>query len=163
MTGTGSFRAANALTPRGPLQIHLRSSIPAEFLHEAEKLFYFNPKQSLVRNRVRQHVERYGSPTIRCHDRVLSFDLSRVDHAQTFFIMLEDVKPRLIGMLIYVREGESIKVLYLALIPPFTNSWRKSCSVILTVLDLLRKLVRPIKGVTRIELALDDRDLTLRI
>jgi hypothetical protein len=144
-------------------QLHLHSSIGAEYRLEIEDLFFFNPKQGVVRDRVRQHVERYGTPRIRCREGLLSLELSRVEQAQSLFIMLGDSQAKLIGVVLYVREGDCLKVLYMALEPGYTRTWRKSCVVIADVLDLLRRLARYIKGVQQIEFSLARKDVTVRL
>jgi hypothetical protein len=70
---------------------------------------------------------------------------------------------KLLGVLLYVREGDCLKVLYLALSPDTTASWRGSCSIISCVFDQLRRLARNIKGVRRIEFSLDHRNLSVRL
>lgn len=144
-------------------EIHLHSSIPEEYRQELEDLFFFNPKQAMVRDRVRQHVERYGTPAICCREGLVSLELSRVDHAQALFIMRDKDPEELIGILLYVREGACLKVLYMALTPDCTTDWCTSGLVISQVLDQLRRLARNIKGVCQIEFALDNRDVTVKV
>ena len=136
-------------------ELHLHSSLASEYREAIEDLFFFNPKQGIVRDRVRQHVERYGKPGIRSHEGLLSLELSGVEQAQALFIVLD--KLELIGVLLYVREGECLRVLYMALTPKCTKTWRASCVVISRVLAMLRKLAKNIKGVRRIEFSLDRR------
>lgn len=144
-------------------EIHLKSSIGAQYREEAEQLFFFNPKQAGVRDRVREHVERYGTPVIRCREGLISFELAKVQHAQTLFIMMGANKLRLVGMLVYVRKEDSLCVLYLALKPVYTVSWRKGCLLLSRVLDMLKKIAGCIKGIHQIQLSVASKDITFRL
>ena len=86
MIDTTELPGETTLTDEVASSIHLHSSIAEEYRQEIEDLFFFNPKQAVVRERVRQHVERYGMPAIRCHDGRASLELGLVEHAQTLFI-----------------------------------------------------------------------------
>jgi len=163
MIDTTELPGETTLTDEVASSIHLHSSIAEEYRQEIEDLFFFNPKQAVVRERVRQHVERYGMPAIRCHDGRASLELGLVEHAQTLFILAGEDPEKLIGVLLYVREGDCLRVLYLALSPDCTADWGSSCPVISCLFDRLRRLARNIKGVRQIKFSLDRNDVTVKL
>lgn len=143
--------------------IHLHSSIPLTYRREVEDLFFFNPKQSLVRERVRQHVAQYGAPALCDQAGLLTLTLGKVNQAQTLFIMMGGNRAKLLGLLVYVREGDGLRVLYLALKPAYTLTWRDSCLLISHVLRALKETARRIKGINFIQFAVSGRDAILAV
>jgi hypothetical protein len=124
-----------------------------EYRRELEEIFFLNPKQQLVTEKVREHIRAYGTPSIRSVGGHISLQLSKVQDAQALFIMRHGKKPELVGVLLYIREGNQLKVLYFALNPGSTLNWQTSCSIISPVISLLKNVARCIRGVEQIQIA----------
>jgi hypothetical protein len=133
--------------------LYLCSSIPNEYRRELEDIFFFNPKQELVAKKVEEHIRVYGTPSIRSADGHISLQLSKIQDAQALFIMMRGKKAKLIGVLLYIREGNLLRVLYFALMPESTLNWQASCSIISSVIGLLKDVARCIKGVEQIQIS----------
>ncbi|MGA2865734.1 MAG: hypothetical protein ABSF95_14775 [Verrucomicrobiota bacterium] len=144
-------------------EIHLHSSIPLSYRQEVEDLFFFNPKQGSVRDRVRQHVDQYGAPTLCDQEGLLTLKLGKVDHAQTLFMLMGSNRAKLLGLLLYVREGDCLRVLYLALKPAYTLTWQDSCFIISHVLRSLKETARRIKGVNSIQFSVSGKNAVLAL
>jgi hypothetical protein len=144
-------------------EIHLHSSLPLSYRQEVEDLFFFNPKQGLVRDRVRQHVDQYGAPRLSIQESQLTLQLGKVDQAQTLFILMGGNRAKLLGLLLYVREGDCLRVLYLALKPAYTLTWQDSCFIISHVLRSLKETARRIKGVSSIQFSVSGKNTVLAL
>ena len=142
-------------------EIHLHSSIPFSYRQQVEELFFFNPKQELVRDRIRQHLDQYGAPILCDQEGLITMRLGKVDHAQTLFLLMGGNRAKLLGLLIYVREGDCLRVLYLALEQTYTLIWQDSCFIISHVLRSLKETARRIRGVNSIEFSVSGKNVLL--
>ncbi len=143
--------------------LYLCSSISKEYREELEEIFFFNPKQKLVAEKVKNHVQAYGLPSIRSTGDHISLQLSKVQYVQTLFIMMNGNPSKLTGALLYVREEKQLKVLYFVLNPENTLNWHTSCSIISDVIDLLKNVARCIKGVEQIQIAVTARSTFFKV
>lgn len=144
-------------------RIHLCSSIGKEYYHDLEEMFFFNPRQLVVRDRVAQHVERYGTPEIIRHDEAITIGLGRVDHAQTLFMMMGGGRAVLVGAAIHVREGERLKILYLALKPAYTRTLEAGSDLLLFMVNSIRNIGKRLKGIRYIDWCVGSKDFTFKI
>jgi len=135
-------------------ELDLRSDLGAEYHEELEQLFFFNPRQPLVIGRVRQHIEQYGAPGIVARDGRIRIDLAKTPQAQNLFILLGEGRAKLVGAGVHVREGEKLRVLYLALKPVYSLDWRTSFLFIECLARALRAIGRRIEGVRVVEFCL---------
>jgi hypothetical protein len=142
-----------------PSVLYLCSSLPSGYRQELEEIFFFNPKQKLVAEKVKHHIRAYGAPSIRSVGGRISLQLSKVQYAQTLFLMMPGKRSKLIGMLLYVREGKQLIVLYLVLNPENTVYWHASCSIISHVIGLLKNVARSIKGVEQIQISITEKSI----
>jgi hypothetical protein len=140
-------------------EVHLHSSIPVSYRQEIEDLFFFNPKQPLVRDRVREHVDQYGTPSLCTQEGRLTMKLGKVDHAQTLFIMMGDNQAQVLGVLLYVREGFCLRVLYIALKPAYTLTWQDSGLIMSHLVRSLKETARRIRGVNSIQFAVSGKNV----
>jgi hypothetical protein len=143
--------------------LYICSSIDKEYFEELEQMFFFNPLQKIVRERIVQHYERYGAPGIRHHGDMITMELAKVDHAQTLFLMQRDERPILIGVTVYVRDDEHLRVLYYALKPAYTLIQEISTELMLYMVDALKNIGRRIKGVKYIDWSIGQKDLLFKI
>jgi hypothetical protein len=143
--------------------LYICSSIDKEYFEELEQMFFFNPLQKIVRERIVQHYERYGAPGIRHHGDRITMELAKVDHAQTLFLMQRDERPILIGVTIYVRDDAHLRVLYYALKPSYTLIQEISTELMLYMVDALKNIGRRIKGVKYIDWSIGQKDLLFKI
>ena len=134
------------------------------YRNELEDLFFFNPKQHVVRERVVQHIERCGSPEIRAQGEALTMGLKLVDQAQAIFLMMgRRGRARLVGVVLYVREAESLRVLYLALKQAYTLESKTSSALMIFIVETLGKIGRCIKGVKFVILSVGPRDAIFKL
>ena len=144
-------------------QIHLCSSIGEEYGRELEELFFFNPRQHIVRDRAAQHIERYGTPEILQHDEVITIGLGRAGHAQTLFMMMGSGRADLVGVVIHVREGERLKILYFALKPSCAQTLQAFSELLLFMIDSIKNIGKHIKGIKYIDWCVGGKDCTFKI
>jgi hypothetical protein len=144
-------------------EIYICSSIGKEYLEELEQMFFFNPRQSLVRERVEKHYERYGVAGIRHNGELITMELADVDHAQTLFLMQHADRPILIGVTLYLREDEHLRVLYYALKPAYTLIQEISAELMVYMIDTLKSVGKRIKGVKYIDWCVGQKDILFKI
>jgi hypothetical protein len=144
-------------------QIHLCSNIGKEYYHDLEEMFFFNPRQHVVRDRVAQHIERYGAPEILRRDEAITIGLGHVDHAQTLFMMMGGGQAVLVGAAIYVREGERLKILYFAVKPAYARTLEARSDLLLFMVNSVRSIGKRLKGIRDIELCVSSKDSTFKI
>jgi hypothetical protein len=144
-------------------QIHLCSSIGKEYYHDLEEMFFFNPRQHVVRDRVAQHIERYGTPEILRHDEAITIGLGRVDHAQTLFMMMGGGRGVLVGVVIHVREGERLKILYFAMKPAYPQTLQARSELLWFMVNSIRNIGKRIKGIRYIDWCVGSKDCTFKI
>jgi len=146
-----------------PSKLYLCSRLCADYGRELEDLFFFNPKQHLVRGRVEEHVERYGKPVIICSRGYISLQLSTTQDAQSLFIMMDDGRAKLIGVMVYVREQATLKVLYLALKSNYTLTWDASGEVLAFVVGALKKVASSVNGIREVRIAITNREAVFQV
>lgn len=142
-------------------EIHLCSTIEVGYRQELEALFFFNPKQHLVRERVVKHIERYGNPEIRAQGEALAMGLTRVDQAQTLFLMIGSGRARLVGVVIYVREADCLRVPYVAL--DETHTLEPSHDFLLYIVGSMKRIGKSIRGVKFVTLSLGRMDACFKL
>jgi len=144
-------------------EIHLSSTLEVGYRQELEDIFFFNPKQHVVQDRVVDHIKRYGSPEIRNQDDGLTLALKLVDGAQTLFLLIGSDRPRLVGAMIYVREAECLRVPYVVLEEAYTLESKNSCTILLFMVDSMRRIGRSIQGVKFVNLSVGHRDAVFKL
>jgi hypothetical protein len=144
-------------------EIHLCSRLDMIYREELEQLFFFNPRQSKVQDQVRKTVAQYGPPEIQDDGRSITLGIRNIQCAQALFILYGKERAHLLGALVYVRKKERLKVLYLALKPIFTITWRDSCTLLIFVINALREVARSIRGVDTIELEVGSKASCIRV
>jgi hypothetical protein len=143
--------------------VYICSSIEKNYFEELEQMFFFNPLQKLVRERIMQHYDRYGAPGIRYQGEMITMELAKVDHAQTLFLMQRDEPPILIGVTVYVRDEEHLRVLYYALKPSYTLIQEISTELMMYMVEKMKEIGKRIKGVKYIDWSIAQRDLQFKV
>ena len=77
--------------------------------------------------------------------------------------MMGQGRAKLVGVLIYVREYNNLRVLYLALKPTYTISWQNTCHLLYHLLELLKQIAKSIKGVQTLQVSVAARDVVFKI
>lgn len=129
----------------------LISQLESGYAHELEELFYFNENQWKLNDVIHRSVEAYGSPSIRNAGEWLRLEFKGITDAQTLYLLRGEVHRELAGVMIYVREDESLRLLYVGLKPEFTFPRFADHCLLAAMLEALREVGGRIKGITRIE------------
>jgi hypothetical protein len=128
-----------------------------------EKLFFFNDNQARLRETVERAVEKYGVPEIIKCEGKLRLILPRIENAQTLYLRTNDLSPSLIGLVVYVREDRSMKILYWALRPDYSSRSNTRKYLLLEIVEMLKAVGRRIVGIDSIAFEFGSREFKLRI
>jgi hypothetical protein len=164
MTGVEpSIRYGGLFVTIDAAKIRLTSILPPHDREELEEVFFFNPKQPLVRSRVLEHIERYGPPEIVEQAGGITLALRGIDQAQTIFLMDGNSRSRLLAAVIYIREEERLKVLYLAMKHACCVDRSTSHTLLLYVVRTLIRLGKQIKGIHFLDVCVGPRDAVFKV
>ena len=153
--------AAEPVVTLQPEKIRLSSTVPPDGREELEEVFFFNPKQPLVRRRVMEHIEHYGPPEIVQQGDGITLALRGIDRAQTIFLTCGNGRGQLLAAVIYIRQDHRLKVLYLAIKHGIDRS---TCyTLLLYVVRSLIRLGRQIKGIQFLDLCIGPRDAVFKV
>jgi hypothetical protein len=147
---------------RDPARFHLLSHLDLSYRDELDQLFFFNPRQSKVKDQVLHSIARYGSPEIQAVGQKITLGIRNIQGAQALFI-LAGKKKLLQGVLVYIRENDRLVVLYLALNPACTANWQSSCASLVCITQALRSIALQISGINFVELAVGAKRIQMRI
>jgi len=114
-----------------------------------QKLLFFNPNQAQVAPEILRAIERYGEPKIAVIDDRLRVALGSSTEVQTLFVLEADQPgARLVGVVVYTREEDTLVVVYVALDEAYAARGMNAQRLLfLRIVDELRSVARRIKGV----------------
>jgi hypothetical protein len=147
----------NELKSRG--RIVYSATVPLEMRPAVEALFFFNPRQSLLREGIHAAIAQTGMPAIAANDTKVWIDVPP-GNTQCLFACDEGVEPfRVTGVVLYSRPAvDTIWIAHLAIDPDYSYEGEHA------KLEVARRLVgqvvtiaHSIKGITRIQLPYRDR------
>ena len=143
----------NSLFEKGrqtkPKQIVFSATVPVGMREAVEALFFFNPRQPLLRSAISATVERTGVPRIMELDGKVWIDVP--SHAmQCLFACDSTSKP--VGVVLYDRPSPDVlSVSHLAVDPAYASCGGKGGGLGLLLIERVREIARRIKGITRIQ------------
>ena len=129
----------------------MSSEISETYFEELEELFFFNPNQGKVHNDLKQTIETYGYPCIRKNNNRLYLQFESGQETQTLYLFRDGCIPELAGVVVYIREQSSLRVLYIGLIPQLTYSVTYERCLLLDIISALRVIGKKLKDVRKIE------------
>ena len=136
---------------------HICSHLGINYRERLDRLFFFNPHQYKVKDRVLYSVTQYGAPEIQSSCHSITLGIKNLQGAQPLFVLSGRKKDQLQAALLYVRENDRLIVLYLALNPRLTHNWTESCALLLFITQALRGIALRISGIIAIEFKVGNR------
>ena len=130
-------------------EIVFSSMLSRSFYQDLQNLLFFNMNQGKVAADLVRIVERYGAPRIKVVDDRLRVVTDSLTPVQTLFVLDgEGSAARLIGIIVYTREGDTLTVLYCAVLQDYCASRSEAEQpLFLRIVSELCKVGRRIKGV----------------
>ena len=148
---------------RLPNGYKVTSDLKASDEEALEKLLFFNRNQARIREALRQAIERYGTPKIRHEGDHLTLEIANIPQVQTLYLFHERATPALVGVVVYVREGSVLRVIYVGLDPEHDYTARREDHLLLRIFDTLRNIGQRIRGVEAVEFTTGRRNLRLSV
>ena len=141
-----------------PKQIVFSATVPVEMREAVEALFFFNPRQSLLRSAISATVEQTGIPRIVELDGRVWIDVSS-GYMQCLFALDNDEAYGPVGVVLYGRPSrEVLSVLHLAVDPAYSfGGGRGGAGLGLLLVERVKEIARRINGVRRIQLPYRDQ------
>ncbi len=139
--GNHHFQFLPALTP--------------EYRGAVEALFFFNPRQWIVRDGIRASVDRHGVPEIMERDGRIWIGVSSGTTQCLFACDRRLEPPRLAGVVVYSRPmPETLCITHLAVDPEYASDGGNGCEggLGLILFMAVRQLARRMKGVVHLQL-----------
>jgi hypothetical protein len=131
------------------------SVLPGERYEELADLMFFNRQQERFRADIVDAIERYGVPEIVATKDALRFTVGDLGEVQALYALDGGTgRGRLAGVMLYARTApETIVLLHIGVAPEYASDGPRSDRLLaLKLIEQLKKLVRAIKGVTKIEI-----------
>ena len=144
-------------------EYYLTSKLNEEDLDELEELFYFNPNQWKLREAVEAAVGRFGTPRITDSGGALRMVLRDIGEAQTLYLYRSGSKQILTGVVVYIRDGPCLRILFWGVHPDYTFHSMPQKYLLLEIVDALKNTAKRIVGIETISFRFGSREHTLRI
>jgi hypothetical protein len=141
----------------------LTSQLESGYADELEQLFYFNENQWKLSEVISRSVEAYGTPRISASGEWLRLEFKDITHAQTLYLVHDETNRELAGVVIYVREDERLRLLYVALKPKYTFPEFEDRCLLASLVEALRNIGGRIKGITYVEFGEGPGSLKFRV
>jgi len=139
------------------------SKLADEDVQDLEDLFYFNPNQWKLKESVEAAVRQYGAPIIEKSDGKLRLSLTRIEQGQTLYLYEAGPKSILAGVVVYIRDGRRLKVLFWGLKPKYTVQYTPNQYLLIEIVNALRKVGKSIVGIELICYRFGSREYSLRV
>jgi len=130
------------------------AALPVEMREAVENLFFFNERQSVVRQGIREVVQRAGAPIIVARDRELWVTVPSMETQCLFACDSWRVPVRVLGVVLYARPTpEVLDVTHLAVDPEYAFGGASGGAGLgFLLVEKVREIGRRINGVRRIRL-----------
>ena len=132
-----------------PKQIVFSATVSIDMREAVEALFFFNPRQPLLRSAISATVQRTGVPRIVELEGRVWIDVP--SHSmQCLFACDSASKP--VGVVLYDRPSPDVlSISHLAVDPAYASRGDQGGGLGLLLIERVREIARRIKGVTRIQ------------
>lgn len=145
----------NGAGPLSPSEgIQFVAALPVEMREAVEALFFFNPRQYVVRQGIREVVQRTGVPSIVERDGKLWVAGPSAETQCLFAYHAAQVPARVIGIVLYARPSPTVlEVTHLAVDPEYAfGGAGGGAGLGLVLIEKIREIARRINGVRQIQL-----------
>lgn len=135
-------------------RFHFTSRLHVSHQEELESLLYFNPQQRRVKTEIERAVEDYGKPEIETEGESLRVSVGDKPIAQCLFALDQLVEPpRVAGLILYLRQGDSLVILHVAVSEDYSTTGPSSDQkLVLRMLAQVREVGKLIRGVRYLNL-----------
>jgi hypothetical protein len=130
---------------------------------ELEELFYFNPNQWKIRQSLEVSIQKYGTPQIKVANGKIHLLLEKIEGHQTLYLRHRSLSDRLAGTMVYIREDDVLRILFVALKPEHTMKALNGVNPLIMMFEALKQVGRRIVGINYIVFTLDRRELKLPV
>lgn len=141
-----------------PSGYFISSSLAARDQDALEELFYFNPNQAKIRESVEAAVRQFGTPQMKTEAGRCRLVLPQIGEGQTMYLYKSGRIPVLAGVMIYVRDGNCLRILFWGLHPDHTCSARPQSYLLLEMIEALKQAGRKIVGIEKISFRFGARE-----
>lgn len=94
----------------------LAPSISIQANEELQDVFFFNSNQKRYRTKIVKTIDKYGKPKVVVENNQITIRLDSDNlNQQTLFVIDKSKNNMLIGVLLYVKENDTINIIHLAL------------------------------------------------
>jgi len=139
-------------------RIVFASTLPQHMRAEVEALFFFNPRQALLREGIHAAVAAAGLPAISVNDESVWIEVAP-GTTQCLFACDCRMDPfRVVGVILYSRPAaDTIWISHLAIDPAYAYGGEHGALGIATrLVDRVMTIARSVKGVARVQLPYRD-------
>lgn len=136
------------------LELEFLPTVPEDMRHEVEHLFFFNPRQRILMDKIRTAVDRHGTPEILTNEGRLWIGVPKHDMQCLFAHDRSTLPGRLVGVVLYLRTNtECLSIIHLAVDEEYAHRGeRHSTGVGFDLVQKVRQIGRRINGIRKLEL-----------
>lgn len=127
----------------------LAPSISIQAAEELQDVFFFNSNQKRYRTKIVKTINKYGKPKVVVENNQITIRLDSDNlNQQTLFVVDKSNNNLLIGVLLYVKENDTINIIHLALNEVHQEYLNKyGYSVFNLIINQFAKMLRNIKDI----------------
>lgn len=127
----------------------LAPSISIQASEELQDVFFFNSNQKRYTKKIVKTIDKYGKPKLVVENNQITIRLdSESLKQQTLFVLDKSNNNLLIGVLLYVKENDTINIIHLALNEAHQKYLNKyGYSVFNLIINQFAKMLRNIKDI----------------
>jgi len=127
----------------------LAPSISIQASEELQDVFFFNSNQKRYTKKIVKTIDKYGKPKLVVENNQITIRLdSESLNQQTLFVLDKSNNNLLIGVLLYVKENDTINIIHLALNEAHQKYLNKyGYSVFNLIINQFAKMLRNIKDI----------------
>ncbi|MDP3928532.1 MAG: hypothetical protein Q8R57_05880 [Bacteroidota bacterium] len=122
-------------------------------MEDLQQLFFFHPNQKKYRKQIVLAIEKYGKPEIKMEENRVSIWLANLAINQQSIMVFDKLNPhKILAVLIYVKEGQLIKIIHIAIQSDLNEIYHEGDVAVLTeIMTMFKAMVSKMKEVTLIQ------------